>query len=181
MKDLSLVYPKPDSRWSIDSHRYAKNEVLRQLETGIPMENTAGYYTNGRHGFVRVYSGEPGWFDVGLSVERLRNGNITSCQRLKRTNDLVIKNNYIHRDGKEFCSSVQIQDKASGSYSVTRMKEGKVVGGYEVHPVERKLMKGFKGKVETLAMKIGTNSNGCERPVLRRVSEFMLNTLRKVK
>jgi len=81
--------------------------------------------------------------------------------------------------GKTF-KSIEYMDR-NGNVNVTRMVDGEIVGGYEFGPVQRKLMTGFKGKVEALAMKIGTNSTGCERPVLRRVSGFMLDMLRKIK
>jgi hypothetical protein len=38
---------------------------------------------------------------------------------------------------------------------------------------------GIKGVIEKIAMAIGTKSNGCERPVLRRISGKIIEKLRK--
>ena len=76
--------------------------------------------------------------------------------------------------------SVETSTK-DGFYSVARTKNGEIIGGYEVEPVSRKFAQGFKGKLQRFAMRLGTDANGCERPVLRRVSEFIINTLKKIK
>ncbi len=96
-----------------------------------------------------------------------------------KTNEVQLINSLEEPNGKKFSSVAEI--KNDGTYSVTRKVGDEIVGGYEIKPVNRKFATGFKGHVEKLAMKIGTDANGCERPVLRRVSEFMLNMLKKVR
>lgn len=81
---------------------------------------------------------------------------------------------------REIYSSCQ-ELKNDGTYSVVRKKGNEIIGGYEVKPVDRKFAEGFKGKLQRAAMRLGTDANGCERPVLNRVSEFMLKVLKKVK
>lgn len=178
MKDLTFVYPKhyvlgKGNRLITPQQRaFIENEATKGNKT---VYNT---YNNGANK-VKVFRNTDG--NLVLCEMDYHTDKKYASQIIKTGDDVQVKKTRLYRDGQEFCSSVQIQDKASGRYSVTRLKDGKVVGGYEVHPVERKLMTGFKGKVEALAMKIGTNSNGCERPVLRRVSGFMLDLLRKIK
>lgn len=96
-----------------------------------------------------------------------------------KTNEVQLINSSKGSNGKKFSSVAEI--KNDGAYSVTRKVGDEIVGGYEIKPVNRKFATGFKGHVEKLAMKIGTDANGCERPVLRRVAEFMFNMLKKVR
>lgn len=96
-----------------------------------------------------------------------------------KTNEVQLINGPEGPNGKKFSSVKEI--KNDGTYSVTRKVGDEIVGGYEIKPVNRKFATGFKGHVEKLAMKIGTDANGCERPVLRRVSGFMFNMLKKVR
>ena len=103
-------------------------------------------------------------------------------QQLTKKGDIQTKINTVKGDYpyKPVYKSVQIQTE-DGFYSVARTKNGEVIGGYEIKPVNRKFAKSFKGKLQRAAMKLGTDANGCERPVLNRVSEFMLKVLKKVK
>lgn len=85
-----------------------------------------------------------------------------------------------HGNKGQIYSSVH-ELKNDGTYSVVRKKGNEIIGGYEVKPVDRKFAKSFKGKLQRAAMRLGTDANGCERPVLNRVSEFMLKMLKKIK
>lgn len=72
---------------------------------------------------------------------------------------------------------IQMQ-RADGYYSSARTVGKDVVGGYEVIPVQRKFLQGFKGKMQKLAMMIGQDTNGCERPVLRKVAGFIFKNIK---
>lgn len=82
-------------------------------------------------------------------------------------------------------SSHQKYDKITGDYSIVRKNGNKVISGYEMNLNDalpnRKFANGFRGKLQKLALKIGVDANGCERPVLSKVSGFLFNTVKKVK
>lgn len=149
-------------------------------------------HTNRASGYYQYWNVLRGDDFVTETIADFKNENIpdfrrdswsTIKQQIKNIDDVAIKTTKIKpvRIG-DFHEHETVQRLTNdGHYSVKRLIDGKVVGGYEASPVERKLMTGFKGKVEKLAMKIGTDANGCERPVLRRVSGFMIDMLRKIK
>lgn len=115
--------------------------------------------------------------DLGFFPHIVETQNLSLDGKCK-TNEVQLINSSKYK-GKKFSSVKEI--KNDGTYSVTRKVGDEIVGGYEIKPVNRKFATGFKGHVEKLAMKIGTDANGCERPVLRRVSGFMFNMLKKVR
>ena len=81
-------------------------------------------------------------------------------------------------------SDFQRYDHNTGLYSVVRKgRNGEVVGGYEMSlkPQGRTFATGFKGKLQKAAIKIGTDANGCERPVLRKVSGLLFDIAKKIK
>ena len=91
----------------------------------------------------------------------------------------TVEGDKLHLDRPVY-KSVEKSTK-DGFYSVSRTKNGEIIGGYEIEPINRKFAQGFKGKLQRLAMRLGTDVNGCERPVLNRISEFMLKMLKKIK
>ena len=68
-----------------------------------------------------------------------------------------------------------------GFYSVARTKNGKLIGGYEARPFTRKFAEGFKGKLQKFAINVATDSNGCERPVLKRIGNALFGLAKKIK
>ncbi len=68
-------------------------------------------------------------------------------------------------------------------YSVRRQISDKIVGGYAMNlePVNRQFAKGFKGKLQKAALAIGTDANGCERPILNRFGAFMFDVAKKIR
>lgn len=72
---------------------------------------------------------------------------------------------------------VQIK-RPDGFYSSARVVGNEVVGGYEVVPETRTFAQGFKGKLQKAAMALGSDANGCERPVLRKLAGFLLKRIK---
>jgi hypothetical protein len=70
---------------------------------------------------------------------------------------------------------------SEGYYSSTTIKKGKRLQFYSVIPKNRKFLTGIKGLVEKIAIAIGTKSNGCEIPILRRISGKIIENLRKLR
>lgn len=116
-----------------------------------------------------------GW----CAIEDIFDEGKIKSQELQNLDRCQIKINTVTTPEKEL-KTVHYLDK-DGFYSVTRTKDGKIIGGYEGQPIQRKLMTGFKGKVEKLGMAIATDANGCERPILRRVGGFILNLSKRIK
>ena len=96
----------------------------------------------------------------------------------------TIVNSAIYSPGQGFPREYRSRQSIcywNGIYSREFYKNDKLINFYEIKPIDRKFAKGFKGKLQRAAMRLGTDANGCERPVLNRVSEFMLKMLKKVK
>ena len=115
-------------------------------------------------------------------------GSIGRFQLLHEKNGIVVKENSVTHFPKQGSDStvrsIAILDKENGLYSVTRKnRAGEIAGGYEMSlkPKTDALAQGTAGKLQRLALKIGTDSNGCERPVLRKVAGFLFNIAKRVK
>ena len=67
-----------------------------------------------------------------------------------------------------------------GTYTCRIVGNGHVIEK-TMKPEERKLLTGFKGGIEKAALSVAQKSNGCERPILRRISGCVINLLRHVR
>jgi len=68
-----------------------------------------------------------------------------------------------------------------GTYECRRIGNG-VEHVKQIKPIEgRKALTGLKGKLEKAFMTIAQDANGCERPVLKRISGTAIKILRRIK
>ena len=103
----------------------------------------------------------------------------TFTQQINDLGDVMLKTTTIipEKDAFKPLKSIQRITK-DGYYSVVRLVDDEIVGGYEMSPFIRKFAQGFKGKLQKLALKIACDANGCERPVLRDVGARLLKMVK---
>jgi len=167
MEGLKIVMPKGFGKDSINFWHYATNGEKDGISNWVrgPQNGICGDYIKLNNGVERItpnsYSAIPSQELVPSSdqickTSRSSHGNYKTFERL--TND--------------------------GYYSVVRQNyNDEIIGGYEMNlkPKSNALADGFAGKLQKAALKIGTNADGCERPVLRRVAGFLFDIARKIR
>lgn len=166
MSDFKLVAPK-ETVWGVVGGDPNVGYNLRMTRRHV-----ANVYKRDNYMWEHA-SYKPDSLDYMTIEQRIVPGANTQL----KINSVTGGKSYINRP---VYKSIETSTK-DGCFSVVRIKNGDIIGGYEIEPINRKFAQGFKGKLQRLAMRLGTDANGCERPVLRRVSAFILNTLKKVK
>lgn len=180
MSDFSIIYPKPAKAaayWTGDYNHFIVGDprVLGTKSFHYSSGNNSSRFGCNCHQYV---DGNRVRFD------EYKGNGIEVQQVVDNKNGVSTKITDVGRAG---CSprakSVQILDNETGRYSVARMLDGEVVGGYEANtkPAAKKFATGFKGRLQKFALNIASDSNGCERPVLKNVGAVLFNLAKRIK
>lgn len=68
-----------------------------------------------------------------------------------------------------------------GHYICKTYRSGNGISSYTINPKVRNFASGIKGQLQKTALKISSDSNGCERPILKYLGELIFNLSKKIK
>ena len=161
----------PVARTGIDLYPYTR------ITSGCATDEV---YTARNHNSVHYKA-----TDRVQSVTEMRTDAPSRVQIINSAGDCLVKTNSIVPVGRkdEAYTSVQTLNPKTGLYSIVRKDpRGITIGGYtmDLLPKNRNFAQGLKGKIEKAAFSIGSDSNGIERPVLRRFAALLFNLTKLV-
>ena len=185
---LSICYPKQmhnyyseysDEKMGTKNVKYG--DIPKDTSSGVNIEYTSPAGKN--QSAANVHYCRRGKFT--RLEEKVMNSNggvsFTRSQMTGSEGALSIKENKVTSRGKEY-SSEHFIDHTTGHDRVIRKKGNVVIGGYEINkPVKQTFAQGFKARLQKLGMAVATDSNGCERPVLKNVGEMFLKLAKRIK
>ena len=179
MSDFSIIYPKPEkgAYWTGGYEHYIGGDprVARTESLHYSSVNNSSNFGSNCHQYV---DGNRVRFD------EYKGNGIMVQQVVDNKNGISTKTVDVGpADGSPRAKSVQILDNETGRYSVVRKLDGEVVGGYEANtkPAVKKFATGFKGRLQKLALNIASDSNGCERPVLKNIGAVLFDLAKRIK
>ena len=203
--NLNLVFPKG---WGGIAHSNLKErgDLIREYKLDskagclVGRGETMGHYVGcsyrypGNDNVVRLYKPEQNQYRLTSVPTSPYRGEPIVHQNLTLYDDVRIKTTEVLSpletpisQSKNVAKRLERQ-WTNGDYTVDRFSNGERVSGYECNlneigrnatDAERKALPGFKGKLEKFAMNFAQDGNGCERPVLRRISGTVIKLLRR--
>lgn len=139
-------------------------------ERGIYKDLNTSYYIFDGNGSLNLHERHRG----------SHNHLISSHQILKKSDVSLIKKNNVYSAVADY-SAIHCQNYRTGIETVVYKNGNTVIVRYDILPNVKAFAKGLKGKLQKLGMAIATDSNGCERAMLNKLGEMVLNLAQKLK
>lgn len=190
MNDLGMVINPKYNAGAFNQTQKGNNNYYNCVRRNSKFEPNCTYnnYTSFEKGIGRchyIYTDENGFIKKIVEKDAEFNPKKMTIQELKNADGVQLKTTEVipMERRAEAYKSIQKLDRETGLYSVVRKKGDKIIGGYEVNlsQADRKFARGFKGKLEKLALNIATDANGCERKGLRKIGDLLFKISKRIR